>query len=124
MDCTSKPRSELGLLRLEKDRNEQISSERNGHFCLLSRFTDAAHTVHAREVMQHLKKETCNKCHENAQRYRLMIGRVGVFIFHLHLILVSTSSALSSSNQLSCKWVKLCGHPKLKSSGISSMDSH
>lgn len=71
MDCTSKPRSELGLLRLEKDRNEQISSKWDGHFCLLFRFTDAAHTVcHAREVMQHLKKETCNKCHENAQRNR------------------------------------------------------
>lgn len=35
MDCTSKPRSELGLLRLEKDRNEQISSEWDGHFCFL-----------------------------------------------------------------------------------------
>lgn len=63
MDCTSKPRSELGLLRLEKDRNEQISSEWDRHFCFLF-FTDAAHTVcHVPEVMQH-------KCHENTQRNR------------------------------------------------------
>ncbi len=58
--------------------------------------------------------------------FHLHIPLAVVYLTDLHrriLFFPPPLSGLSSSSQLSCKWVKLCGHFELKCSGISSMDS-
>lgn len=58
--------------------------------------------------------------------FHLQISLAVVYLTNLHhcILFFPSLSGLSSSSQLSCKWVKLCGHFELKCSGISSMDSH